>query len=185
MSEAAGVTAAADAESFAEMLTALAGSAGNSSDGWDTSELREDVATISYEQALRMHRRVPVPQPVTPTAARLESRTSSRIASPQSADAATPKGSKTASITIRLTQAEQAQLHKRAAEAQLSVSAYLRSCIFEAESLRAQVKQALSDMRAATASQQSQRSTGTEPVSEPHRRFRFLPRWPHKREVAS
>ena len=46
---------------------------------------------------------------------------------------------KSASITIRLSKAECAQLRRRAAEAGLTVSAYLRSCTFEAESLRAEV----------------------------------------------
>ena len=54
---------------------------------------------------------------------------------------------KSASITIRLSKAECAQLRKRAAEAGLTVSAYLRSCTFEAESLRAQVKDALAQLR--------------------------------------
>jgi hypothetical protein len=40
------------------------------------------------------------------------------------------------------------QLRKRAADAGLSVSAYLRSCTFDAESLRAQVKDALARLRA-------------------------------------
>ncbi len=47
---------------------------------------------------------------------------------------------KNASITIRMSKEECTQLHRRAAEAGLTVSAYLRSCTFEAESLRALVK---------------------------------------------
>jgi predicted DNA binding CopG/RHH family protein len=54
---------------------------------------------------------------------------------------------KSASITIRLSQPECAQLRKRAAEAGLTVSAYLRSCTFEAESLRALVKDTLAQLR--------------------------------------
>ena len=38
-------------------------------------------------------------------------------------------------------------LRQRAAEVELTVSAYLRSCTFEVESLRAQVKDALTAMR--------------------------------------
>jgi hypothetical protein len=53
------------------------------------------------------------------------------------------------SVTVRLSEAESAQLQKRAAEAGLTVSAYLRSCTFEAETLRAQVKAALAELRAA------------------------------------
>ena len=57
---------------------------------------------------------------------------------------------KDASITIRMSKAECAQLHRRAAEAGLTVSAYLRSCTFEAESLRAMVKDTLAQLRSAT-----------------------------------
>jgi predicted DNA binding CopG/RHH family protein len=56
---------------------------------------------------------------------------------------------KSASITIRLSKAESAQLRRRAAEAGLTVSAYLRSCTFEAESLRALVKDTLAQLRSA------------------------------------
>lgn len=41
------------------------------------------------------------------------------------------------------------QLHARSAEAGLTISAYLRSCTFEAEALRAQVKEALAELRSA------------------------------------
>jgi hypothetical protein len=57
---------------------------------------------------------------------------------------------KDASITIRMSKAECAQLHRRAAEAGLTVSAYLRSCTFEAESLRAMVKDTLARLRSVT-----------------------------------
>jgi hypothetical protein len=56
---------------------------------------------------------------------------------------------KNSSITIRMSKAECAQLHSRAAEAGLTVSAYLRSCTFEAESLRAMVKDAMAQLRSA------------------------------------
>jgi len=61
--------------------------------------------------------------------------------------AALNRNLKSASITIRLSKPECAQLRKRAAEAGLTVSAYLRSCTFEAESLRALVKDALAQLR--------------------------------------
>ena len=61
--------------------------------------------------------------------------------------AALDRNLKSASITIRLSKAECAQLHKRAAEAGLTVSAYLRSFTFEAESLRALVKDTLAQLR--------------------------------------
>jgi hypothetical protein len=63
------------------------------------------------------------------------------------APAALDRNLKSASITIRMSKAECAQLHKRAAEAGLTVSAYLRSCTFEAESLRALVKDTLAQLR--------------------------------------
>jgi hypothetical protein len=59
------------------------------------------------------------------------------------------KNLKRSSITIRLNNAECEQLHKRAAEAGLTVSAYVRSCTFEAESLRALVKDTLAQLQAA------------------------------------
>jgi len=58
-------------------------------------------------------------------------------------------GPKSASITIRMSVAECAQLRQRAAEAGMTISAYLRSCTFEAEALRGQVKEALVQLRSA------------------------------------
>src|SRR5579871_2783157 len=131
------VTTAAmkSAGSFATFLESLTGSS-KKGESWDDSALLDDVATISYEQALRSHRRVP-------PAVSLPDSSSHSIALPVIAQqhapvAAKEKKRKSASITIRLTDQEQAQLHQRARAAQLSVSAYLRSCIFEAEALRAQ-----------------------------------------------
>jgi hypothetical protein len=57
---------------------------------------------------------------------------------------------KRASITIRLTEPECAQLRRRAAEAGITVSAYLRSCALEVESLRTQVKETLAHLREST-----------------------------------
>ena len=48
---------------------------------------------------------------------------------------------------MTLSMAEHAQLRSRAAEAGLTLSAYLRSCTVEAESLRAQVKLTLAKLR--------------------------------------
>lgn len=50
-------------------------------------------------------------------------------------------------ITLRMSAAECEQLRDRAAEAGLSVSAYLRSCAFEVESLRLQVKDTVAKLR--------------------------------------
>ncbi len=80
---------------------------------------------------------------------------------------------KDASITIRMSQAECAQLHRRAAEAGLTVSAYLRSCTFEAESLRAMVKDTLTQLRSVPTQPRTANS------APPPRRSRFgkLTRW--------
>ena len=61
--------------------------------------------------------------------------------------------SRSATISVRLNEAEFAALRLRAAECDVSVSAYMRSCVLEAEQLRAQVKQALTAMRAVTCSE--------------------------------
>lgn len=76
---------------------------------------------------------------------------------------------KDASITIRMSKAECEQLHRRAAEAGLSVSAYLRSCTFEAESLRAMVKDTMTQLRSVTAH--------AKPAPATPSRFRRMTRW--------
>jgi predicted DNA binding CopG/RHH family protein len=64
------------------------------------------------------------------------------------AEGAKERNLRRTSITIRMSSEENLQLRKRAAEAGLTVSAYLRSCTFEAESLRALVKDTLAQLRA-------------------------------------
>lgn len=101
---------------------------------WNDDGLAEDVATISYEPALGRD-------------APSQSRTSQKETDP-----APPRGEdgrrlKTASITIRLSGPECAKVRERAAEAGLTVSAYLRSCALEVESLRSQVKETLAQLR--------------------------------------
>jgi hypothetical protein len=54
-------------------------------------------------------------------------------------------------VSVRLTDLEFARLRDRASESGISVSAYMRSCVLDAEILRAQVKQALAEMRTLTA----------------------------------
>lgn len=51
-------------------------------------------------------------------------------------------------VSIRLNDTEIERLRERAAESGISVSAYMRSCVLDAERLRAQVKEALAEMRA-------------------------------------
>jgi hypothetical protein len=169
MSESATTPGIKSASSFASLLESFTSLAKNNNETWNDTALLDDVATISYEQALRSHRRVPSvdalpevrPQPrsaqVTPTAL----------------SAAKDRKRKTASITIRLTESEEAQLHERAAAAQLSVSAYLRSCILEAEALRTQVKDTLAQMRSA-ASVTNMPSTTDKPSPS---RFNIWAKW--------
>lgn len=155
--------------SFASLLAGLASPKPQADSYWDNSALADDVATISYEQALRAHARyrpaqapldskpsippsasaavinLDLPPRKPPVAERNPERPAVFCALPPTLE----EGRKSASVTIRLSEAECEQLHKRATEAGLTVSAYLRSCIFEVEALRAQVKDALSQLRSA------------------------------------
>lgn len=165
----------ANPANFASLLTALTGMGKEPAEPWDMSELGEDVATITYEQALKTHRRVrsaePFAKSTEPNSAGLTATTEAK------------QVRKTASITIRLTANEQAQLQARAAEAGMSTSAYLRSCIFEAESLRAQVKTALAQMRAAA--DEPRGSEEKRPALPAQRRFSLFPRWMHRHTAES
>lgn len=152
---------------------------------WNDDDLADDIATLSYERALRTHSRYrasgtsaaessaaefsdPLPaEPAAPEPIGFEESfpySPSEAAQPAHSFSAKPKPEpasvpgaglernlKDASITIRLSKAECAQLHRRAAEAGLTVSAYLRSCTFEAESLREMVKDTLLQLRSAKA----------------------------------
>jgi hypothetical protein len=51
-------------------------------------------------------------------------------------------------VSLRMTDDELLKLKDRAAESGISVSAYMRSCILDADQLRSQVRQALAEMRA-------------------------------------
>lgn len=125
----------------------------------DLDGLDDDVVALSYEHALKTHARyrheqesVPQPDPATNFARstrsipREEPQALPRTFAP--AELA-PSVRKCASVTVRLTAEENDRMRIRAAEADLTISAYLRSCAFEMESLRAQVKEALARMRAA------------------------------------
>jgi hypothetical protein len=175
----------AGTSSFAGLLAALTAPPSAAADRGpfgDDDGLEDDVATLSYERALRAHARyhpadaiavdesdysltqsprqgpLGVRQAISPDVnSGQEPAAHSAIPHPKSA--ATPEASqvqssalernlKSASITIRMSYEECAQLRKRSADAGLTVSAYLRSCTFEAESLRAQVKDALAQLRA-------------------------------------
>jgi hypothetical protein len=175
---------------------------------WNEDGLEDDVATLSYERALRTHARYrtgdrsdrsltqpPAARPVdsyevisddAPVAALSTARTESWSAN--APVTALDRNLKSASITIRMSTLECEQLRKRAAEAGLSVSAYLRSCTFEAESLRALVKETLAQLR--PEAQKNKQAASTRPRrSWPlHSYFawllRLLPRWPANQRVA-
>jgi hypothetical protein len=101
--------------------------------------------------------------------------------------AALDRNLKSASITIRLSKAECAQLHKRAAEAGLTVSAYLRSCTFEAESLRALVKDTLARLRSEPLNanrpkeDQAANQVDSRPIRRPWRQW-WARLWPWARD---
>ena len=168
-----------NSSSFAGFLAALAAPASSAADrspAWNDDDLEDDVATLSYERALRAHARyrpadlcdhsplrklssgpigslAPFPVPDNAAIEAAEPLAATRANAGIVSESAQVHSSmadsnlKTASITIRLSHAECAQLRKRAADAGLTVSAYVRSCTFEAESLRAQVKEALAQLR--------------------------------------
>ena len=171
---------------------------------WSEDGLEDDVATLSYERALRTHARYrpgdPSDRSLTQSSA-VRPVNSYEVISPVDSDevAASPaktasspainpaapydRNLKSASITIRMSVAECDQLRKRAAEAGLTVSAYLRSCTFEAESLRALVKDALAQL-------QPEAQKKKPPARKrPRLSFfawllRLLPRWPTHQRMA-
>jgi hypothetical protein len=168
--------------SFASLLAGLAMPAPKPPSAWN-DEFADDVTSLSYESALRAHARYraadasdrSLTQPAAPSQSQFARESSADPFS--SPDAATggaaqqsawsepePAGPvstlrerdlKSASITIRMSQAECVQLHQRAAEAGLTVSAYLRSCTLEAESLRALVKETIAQVRLSGAGKQA------------------------------
>jgi predicted DNA binding CopG/RHH family protein len=159
--------------SFAGLLAALASSPTDATDpspasipAWSSDDLGEEVASLSYERALRAHARYkpadrgdgtgnaaagaeaqPATVAVPPTTANFDHLAGVEAA--ETAQAAAEPERRSASVTIRLSTAECALLRRRAAEAGVTVSAYLRSCTLEADALRAEVKQALAEMRTA------------------------------------
>ena len=140
--------------SFAGLLAALTSSAKPAV--WDNDGLADDVATLSYERALQAHSRYKPPDLDEQAFLQRQEEESVRssdsvpaeapLAVPEVSSAAEPN-LKNASVTIRLSKAECVQLRQRAAEAGLTVSAYMRSCAFETETLRALVKDTLAQMR--------------------------------------
>ena len=146
----------APAPDFAGLLASLtaprkADSGRDSS--WNDGALSDDVVTLSYEQALRNHARYRMDErdiPRTPVETGRETHAVElALASEMPQQVHVERELRTASVTIRLSAAECARLHQRATEAGLTVSAYLRSCVLEADALRKQVKDALAEMKTA------------------------------------
>jgi hypothetical protein len=163
--------------SFAGLLAAIAFPDKTRQPESDLDEGDEDVASLSYEQALRSHSPFdpvsPTNQPAAAPAANpltsmktVDRRTVTVGSGPL--DSAKPQGSNTpsqsgrrcSSVTVRLSAPESEQLHLRAAEAGMTVSAYLRSCTFEVESLREEVKTALSQLRSLDTTKQEPAPSG-------------------------
>ena len=134
--------------SFVDLLASFTGKF--ESDGWDDSALADDVTTISYEDALRSARRARGSNVADGRRVLPESQAEDNSSGAKRKQLGrTEKKAKGASITIRVTAEEHAQLQARAAAAGMSVSAYLRSCIFEAEALRAEVREAVARIESA------------------------------------
>ena len=116
---------------------------------------KEEIALLSYEHALRG-------KSLMGSAAEtaLGSAQSSLAYSSVStvAKIAEPRRCR---ANIRLTTAEDEILRMRAAESGLAISAYIRSCVFEVESLRTQVKQMMAEIRAVA-------PTPSHSITEPH-----------------
>jgi hypothetical protein len=168
---------------------------------WSDDGLADDVATLSYERALRAHARYRAPEtgdqaltrpadagtggeneaipaeacPAAPAGAQNAQSEAAREAAK-----AEGRNLKCSSITIRLSKAQGEELRQRAAEAGLTVSAYMRSCTFEAERLRELVRATLLQMRSERA-----RESTEEPAHDRHGWRQWLGRWrPHGRGSA-
>jgi hypothetical protein len=175
MQEPAAASPASAAASFAGLLDALTAPAHSPLTKFNEDDFAGDIATLSYEQALRTHARYRSASPSdAPNVAVDDPEPDPAIAN--QSKPALQQSRKSSSITIRISATESAQLHARAAEAGLTVSAYLRSCTLEVEALRGQVKDALAQLRSA-ASANPQTITSLAQSSKPARRSWFFPRW--------
>jgi hypothetical protein len=140
----------------------------------DEEASEDEAALLSYERALRARARYAPAEGQTPATGLKTIKEAGGAPSENSAQVTSEEQNrKTASVTIRMSQAECAQLKTRAAEAGLTISAYLRSCTFEAEALRAQVKQALAELRAASSDENP--STQPQETQWPRRWWHLMP----------
>ncbi len=188
----------AESSSFVSWLATLTRPGGRTEAAGNEDGLADDVALLSYESALlrptRSHESGlgsaygghPVPGRAEALAGALPT-FEARIkeGSPETRTGV----AKHARFTVRLSGPELEQLRARAAESGLTVSAYLRTCILEVESLRSQVKEALARMRAPQTREEPHAAKGpAKPGPQPANRWRerLLPRWKNgeKRECA-
>ncbi len=161
MQQPAPAALSSSSRSFAGLLADFAAPENKLPPARDLDGLADDVATLSYEQALRRRSGShPVPdqadaqrdlkstptlkRPIQPT---VERTASGVTAGPPSTSGSQTSGRRCSSVTVRISATESEQLHLRAAEAGLTISAYLRSCAFEVETLRAEVKATLTQLR--------------------------------------
>ncbi len=207
MEQPSGAEPSSNASTFAGLLAALTAPRHEPPPAWNDDDLADDVATLTYERALRAHARYrpadfddpPLPpfadsagvsrgepkpgnasrsgaaSPLTTPNHDLRERTEKSPGLPATLE----ENRKRASITLRMSRGECAQLQQRAAEAGLTVSAYLRSCVFEAELLRAQVKEALAQLQPAKPD-----PAGAPPVAR-HSWFGWIPRIVSRRRPAA
>ena len=179
------------AKLFAGLTRSTSHGASANDDSWIDEALADNVATISYEQALRTHGRY---RPTEPLPAHREDAAFTAPKPPQSVritewtpndtSAAGAAHRKQASITIRLSRDECSQLRERAAAAGMTISAYLRSCIFEVESLRAQVKEALAALQSEVAGSGDAMHAISEVTAPRDWRTRLFAHWPRNRNRA-
>jgi len=195
---------------FAGILATLAAPGQKRPPSRDLDGFEDDVATLSYERALRAHSRFRTPDPTdraltqppvaerprledlfaeaadpaiaTPPTTAGNSNAEAQLEGRRENAAGSDSHLKSASVTIRLSKAEYAQLRTRAAEAGLTISAYLRSCTLEAESLRAQVKEMLAQFRTETLIEMKPRESYAEASSQKSSWLGRLRFWPHHGE---
>lgn len=180
--------------SFASLLAALTTSAAESAGEDVKSSFADDVATLSYEQALRTqsHYRSRARGDFSPAQTKMskilsdspppsQERKWRTQAGPAQRHTSVEKNRKAASVTIRISQDESEQLRQRAAEAGVTVSAYLRSCMFEVEALRTQVKDALAQIQSASAPAPR---TASKMAASSTWRARLFPIWQGRRDGA-
>jgi hypothetical protein len=161
------------APSFASLLASFAApetEGSRSATDWDNEELADDVVALSYGS---MHQ-AGAAREIDAAEPRGEKNQNDAVQNDAGAEESTGAAGtlRTASVTIRLNSNECAMLRQRATEAGLTVSAYVRSCTLEADALRAQVKQALAEMKSSAEMKTTAENDGAAAV-----RHRWLGPW--------